>query len=158
MAKALDRSINYETYIQKMNVEELIGLIDSLENLDEVTTALTELAIRDKELAKFHSLKILESDMGDEFLQAMAFNLLYEADNEKAKETANSKLTKAPAALLGAIMDSLASDSLQPFGKSLSPSFLKTIQQRYLELTDSEKKRISENYDWFKESFEEKLK
>lgn len=55
-------------------------------------------------------------------------------------------------------MDSLASDSLQPFGKSLSPSFLKTIQQRYLELTDSEKKRISENYDWFKESFEEKLK
>ncbi|NUU78028.1 hypothetical protein [Paenibacillus xylanilyticus] len=52
MVKALDRSINYETYIQKMNVNELIGIIDSLENLDEVTTALTELAIRDKGLAK----------------------------------------------------------------------------------------------------------
>ncbi|NUU78027.1 hypothetical protein [Paenibacillus xylanilyticus] len=88
----------------------------------------------------------------------MAFNLLYEVDNEKAWQIVNSKLTNASAALLGAIMDSLASDSLQRFRRSLPSTFLKTVQLRYLELTDSEKKLISEHYDWFKESFEEKLK
>lgn len=158
IAKALDRTVNYETYIANMNNAELISVIIRLENFDEVTSALTELFIRNKEIVEPYCLKILEEDLGDEFLQAVAFNLLYEVDHEKANEMINKKLEGAPAAVLGAIMDKLSVDSLQPFGESLSSDFLKSIVGRYLELCDDDKKRILENYEWFKESYEDKLK
>ncbi|KOR87849.1 hypothetical protein [Paenibacillus solani] len=157
LANALDRSENYETYIASMNNAELITIITKLDNLDEVTTALTELSIREKEAAVPYCLKILEEDLGDEFLQAVAFNLLYEGDHEVAKEIITKKLTNASTALIGAIMDNLSTDSLQPFGESLSSEFLNAILERYLELSDADKKRIHDNYEWFKESFEEKL-
>ncbi len=54
-------------------------------------------------------------------------------------------------------MDNLSTDSLQPFGESLSSEFLNAIVRRYLELSDVDKARIHENYEWFKESFEDKL-
>ncbi|MEK3903610.1 MULTISPECIES: hypothetical protein [unclassified Paenibacillus] len=157
LAHALDRSENYEAYIASMDDTELISIVTNLENLDEVTTALTELSIRYKEMVVPYCIKILGEDLGDEFLQAVAFNLLYEVDHEKAKEIITKKLTKASATLIGAIMDNLSSDSLQPFGESLSSEFLTAILERYLELRDADKKRIQDNYEWFKESFEKKL-
>ena len=54
-------------------------------------------------------------------------------------------------------MDNLSADSLQPFGESLSSEFLYAIVRRYLELSDADKTRIRENYEWFKESYEEKI-
>lgn len=95
--------------------------------------------------------------MGDEFLQAVAFNLLYEGDQEKAMEIINKNVSSAPAALLGAIMDNLSTDSLQPLGQTLSSGLLNSIVDRYLELSNADKKRILENYEWFQESYEDKL-
>ncbi|GIO91378.1 hypothetical protein [Paenibacillus lactis] len=141
-----------------MNNAELITIITNLDNLDEVTTALTELSIREKEVALPYCLKILEEDLGDEFLQAVAFNLLYEGDHEKAKEIITRKLTNASTVLIGAIMDNLSTDSLQPFGESLSTEFLNAILERYLDLSDADKERIHDNYEWFKVSFEKKTK
>lgn len=51
----------------------------------------------------------------------------------------------------------MSTDSLQPFGKSLSSEFLNSIVDRYSELSDADKKRILENYEWFQESYEDKL-
>ncbi|MBP1996724.1 hypothetical protein [Paenibacillus eucommiae] len=156
-ATALDRIVNYEAYISSMNHDQLIAIVNSLENFEEVATALTELSIRDKEKASPFCYKILEENLGDEFLQAVAFNLLYEGDHEKAMEIVNKNILSAPAAVLGAIMDNISTDSLQPFGKSLSSEFLNSIVDRYLELSDADKKRILENYEWFQESYKNKL-
>ncbi|KOP64835.1 hypothetical protein AMS62_05925 [Bacillus sp. FJAT-18019] len=60
LANALDRSENYETYIASMNNACLITIITKLDNLDEVTTALTELSIREKEAAVPYALKYLK--------------------------------------------------------------------------------------------------
>ncbi|WP_028549579.1 hypothetical protein [Paenibacillus sp. UNC451MF] len=156
-ATALDKIVNYDTYIPNMNNDQLIAIVNSLENFDEVATTLTELSIRDKDKAIPFCSKILEENLGDEFLQAVAFNLLYEGDHEKAMEIVNKNVLSAPAALLGAIMDNLSTDSLQPFGQSLSSGVLTSIIDRYLELSDADKKRIHENYEWFQESYEDKL-
>lgn len=156
-ATALDRIVNYETYISSMNHDQLIAIVNRLEDYEEVATALTELSVRDKEQATLFCSKILEENLGDEFLQAVAFNLLYEGDHEKAVEIVNKNVLSAPAALLGAIMDNLSTDSLQPFGKSLSSEFLNSIVDRYLALSDADKKRILENYEWFQESYKDKL-
>ncbi|PYE42104.1 hypothetical protein HUB98_07195 [Paenibacillus barcinonensis] len=157
LESALDRLDIEGKNIENMNNAEIIAIITDLVDLDEVTTALTELSIRDKEVAVPHCLKILKEDLGDEFLQAVAFNLLYEVDQEKAKEIISQKLTNSSTALIGAIMDNLSTDSLQPFGESLSSEFLNAILERYFELSDAEKERIHDNYEWFKESFVKKL-
>ncbi|MEK3722644.1 hypothetical protein [Paenibacillus sp. FSL H8-0034] len=156
-AAALDRIVNYETYISSMNNAQLIAIVISLENYGEAASALTELSIRDKEKATPFCSKILEENLGDEFLQAVAFNLLYEGDQEKAMEIINKNVSSAPAALLGAIMDNLSTDSLQPLGQTLSSGLLNSIVDRYLELSNADKKRILENYEWFQESYEDKL-
>ncbi|SDS42341.1 hypothetical protein SAMN05444162_1446 [Paenibacillaceae bacterium GAS479] len=156
-ATALDRIVNYETYIPSMNNNELIAIINSLESDEEVAAALTELSIRDTKTAAPLCSKIVAENLGDEFLQAVAFNLLYEGDFEEAILIIAKRVAHAPATLLGAMMDSLSEDSLQPVGKSLSPAFLHSIAARYLELSDEDKERIVENYEWFQESFEDKL-
>ncbi|WP_054024438.1 hypothetical protein [Bacillus sp. FJAT-28004] len=156
-ATALDRIVNYEIYISSMNNDQLIAIVNSLEDFEEVVTALTELSIRDMGKATPFCAKILEEHLGDEFLQAVAFNLLYEGDHEQAMKIVNKNVLSAPAALLGAIMDNLSTDSLQPFGKSLSSGFLHSIVDRYSELSDADKILILENYEWFQESYEDKL-
>ncbi|RIX60099.1 hypothetical protein D3P08_00455 [Paenibacillus nanensis] len=148
---------NHKTYIESVNNDELIVIIHQLEDLDAVTTALTELSIRDQELVVPQCLRILEEDLGDEFLQAVAFHLYYELDNEKAKEIIIRKLKGASPALLGAIMESLSADSLQPFGKALSFEFLSAVVGRYLTLSEDDKTRIRDSYEWFKESYANKL-
>ncbi|EFM11309.1 hypothetical protein PaecuDRAFT_1755 [Paenibacillus curdlanolyticus YK9] len=155
--RALDRIVNSETYITGLKTDELIMIIDGLENLEEVSIALTELSIRNTGLVLPYCLKILEGNLGDEFLQAVAFNLLYESDNGIAMGIFNPKLSSIPVALLGAIMDNLSTDSLQPFGASLSSEFLQSIIDRYLELSDSDRKRILDNYEWYKESYKDRL-
>jgi hypothetical protein len=156
-AAALDRIVNYETYISNMDTDQLIAILNSLDNVEEVTTALTELSIKDKEKASPFCSKILEENLGDAYLQAVAFNLLYEDDPAKAVEIVNKQVGSAPAALLGAIMDSLSADSLQPQGQSFSSEMLKSIVDRYLDLSDADKERILDNYEWFQESYQSKL-
>lgn len=155
---SIERVINPETFIQNMPTSDLIELIKSLENYEEVSYALTELSQRDKTSLISLCQNILLSDLGDEYLQAIVFNLLYNSDSEKALEVVNVKLDSVSISVLGEIFDNLATDSLQPIGISLSPDFLRSIVNRYLEFNDAEKKRIFENYEWFKESYEEKLK
>lgn len=158
LAKALDRTANPEQYISGMQNDELMAILNAMENLDEVTIALTELSIRDAKIVSPYCLRILEENLGDEFLQAVAFHLLYDSDQEKALNIVNQKLRNIPAAWLGAIMDSLSTDRLQPLGESFTSGFLKSIEGRYREFNDTDKKRILENYEWFKESYEERLK
>lgn len=90
IARVLDRNVNPEMYITSMKNDELSMIINDLENFEEVSIALTELSIRNKELVLPHCLKLLEGNFGDEFLQAVAFNLLYESDYGKAMAVVNS--------------------------------------------------------------------
>lgn len=156
-AAALDRIVNYETFISRMDTDQLIAILNRLDNVEEVSTALTELSIKDKEKASPFCTKILEENLGDEFLQAVAFNLLYEDAPAKAVEIMNKQVGSAPASLLGAMMDCLSADSLQPRGQSISSEILQSIVHRYLDLNDADKNRILENYEWFQESYESKL-
>lgn len=140
-----------------MDNEGLISVITGLEDMEEVTNALTELAIRDREIVGPYCLAILEEDWGDEYLQAVAFHLLCEADDEKAKTLLTQKLLSAPAALLGEIMDKLSVDRFQPYGESLSADFLQSVAGRFSELGEDGQTRIRKNYEWFKESYKDKL-
>ncbi|GGD60021.1 hypothetical protein [Paenibacillus nasutitermitis] len=156
-ATALDRIVNYEDYISGMNNDELMVIINRLEIFEEAAAALTELSIRDTEAAVPSCSKILAENLGDEFLQAVAFNLLYEGDAELAMEIIRKQVSHAPAALLGAMMDNLSTDSLQPVGQSLPSSFLRSVVDRYQALNDTDQERILENYEWFQESYKDKL-
>lgn len=156
-ATALDRIVNYETYISSMNNDELIAIIIRLESDEEAASALTELSIRDGEAAAYYCMKMLDENLGDDFLQAVAFSLLYECIPEQAMLIINKRVAHAPAALLGAMMDNLSADSLQPVGQSLSPAFLRSIKDRYSGLSDEDKERILDNYEWFKNSYGDKL-
>lgn len=150
--------INYEEYVKNVSNDELIDTIEKMGDYERVTIALTELAIRDNSISSPLCCKIVGESLGDEYLQAVAFNLLYEFDGNKAVELVNNKLDQVSVALLGAIMDNLSMDSLQQFGKELSTEFLRSVQNRYLNLPDNDKKRINENYEWFIQSYSDRLR
>ncbi|WP_355323471.1 hypothetical protein [Paenibacillus jiagnxiensis] len=154
---SLDRLIDYEIYIKNLSTNDLVELIKRLENYEEVSSALTELSQRDKTILIPLCHNILRADLGDEYLQAIAFNLLYTSDREKAMEVIKAKLESVSSSVLGEIFDNLSADSLQPFGISLSSEFLQSLADRYLDFSDDDKKRIHENYEWFKESYKDKL-
>ncbi len=156
-AEILDRMVNHEPYLKKMSNEELIDIFNKFENYDEVSTALTELSIRDKYVIIPLCQKIFTENLGDEFLQAVAFNLLYDGDREKAIKMVDTIVEQVPAIVLGSIMDNLSTDSLQEFGRTLSIKILQSIVNRYIDLSETEKEKVSENWKWFKESYQDKL-
>ncbi|MFB5681416.1 hypothetical protein ACE3NQ_10885 [Paenibacillus terreus] len=154
---SLDRLIDYGIYIKNLSTSDLVELIKRLENYEEVSSALTELSQRDKTILIPLCHNILQAELGDEYLQAIAFNLLYTSDREKAMEWVKVKLESVFTSVLGEIFDNLSTDSLQPFGLSLSSEFLQSLADRYFDFSDDDKKRIYENYEWFKESYKDKL-
>lgn len=156
-AEILDRIVNNESFLKRMPDNELIKIAKSLEDYDEASNALTLLSIMGNKAVIPLCRKILLENLGDQFLQAISINLLYESNCEEAVEIIRSNIEQVSASVLGAIMDNLSVDSLQQFGKTISPEIIQSVQKRYKELSDSERERISDNYEWFKKSYSDKI-
>lgn len=154
----LDRDSDSEFYFNNLTEEQLLEIIRSMNDFDDVGSALTELSARglQKDLVE-QSSKILEKNLGDEFLQATAFNLLYTKNAEQAVKIVKLRNSDLSPSLLGEIMNSLASNSAQPFENSLSREFLHSIADIYSDLDNEDKNRISDDYEYFKEKYKSKL-
>lgn len=153
----LDRDADPEFYFKNLTDDELRNIVEDLNDFDDVSSALTELSARDKkdEVIKF-SDKILEENLGDEFLQESAFNLLYATDAEKGVKIIGLRTPDASPALLAEMMNSLASNSLQPFENSLPNSLFKSIVDRFSNFDGEDQERIYDDYEYFIEKYKDK--
>lgn len=154
----LDRDADPEFYFENLSDDELTSIIENLNDFDDASNALSELSLRNnwEEVIK-HSVKILEENLGDEFLQASAFNLLYTTDVEKAVKIIEARKSDASPSLLGEIMNNLASNSLQPFENSLPKVLFKSIADRYSDFDGEDQERISDDFEYFMEKYENKF-
>lgn len=157
IASAVDRIVNFEHYIGRMTEHELAEIVLRMENEEEATCALTELSSRNSAVVSSLSHTILAESLGDEYVQAMALHLLYNGDREKAMLFINDMPEEVPAAVLGTIMDCLSADSLQPFGRHLPRELLLSVAGRYDGLSETERQRIADHYEWFAASYSERL-
>ena len=154
----LDRDSDPTFYFKNLTDDKLVKTVENLEDYDDVSSALTELSVRNRndEVTK-HTFKILRENLGDEFLQATAFNLLYDNDVQKAVRIVEIRNSDALSSLLGEIMNSLASNSLQPFESSLSKEFLKSIVSRFSDFDSESQENIYDDYEYFVENYKNKL-
>lgn len=150
----LDRDADPEFYFKNLPDEKLIEIVEDLNDYDDASSALTEISIRNKKnAAADYCFKILKENLGDEFLQATAFNLLFNSDIKKAVEIIETRKSDASVSLLGEIMNNLASNSLQPLAASLSQELLKSIVDRFSEFSSKDQEHIFEEYQYFTENY-----
>lgn len=154
----LDRDADPEFYFKNLTDEDLINIVENLNDFDDVSSALTELSSRNKqdEVVKF-SDRILRENSGDEFLQASAFNLLYTIDAEKAVKIIELRIADASPALLAEMMNSLASNSLQPFENSLPNYLFKLLADKFSNFDSEDQERIRDDFEYFTENYKNKF-
>jgi hypothetical protein len=154
----IDRDADSEFYFTHLSDDELLDIVNKMEDFEDVSNSLTELSKRNHdEIVAQQSFKILEDNLGDQYLQAEAFGLLYNRNKEKALKIINKRLSNVSVSLLKEMISNLAMDSSQPFGKSLPPEFLESIVRRYSNLSVDDKDSMFEDYELFKENFKNKL-
>lgn len=154
----LDRDADPEFYFENLTDDQLINIVEALNDFDDVSSALTELLSRNRQNEVIeYSDKILKENLGDEFLQASAFNLLYTSDAEKAVKIIEFRKSDASPALLAEIMNNLAGNSSQPFENSLANDLFKSIADRFSDFDSEEQERILDDFEYFTKKYKTKF-
>jgi hypothetical protein len=149
--------MNMDVNFEKLNDNELIEILDRLNNYEEAASALTELKARSNEIYLMYAQRILINSLGDEFLQASAFEKLYDGKREEAVDILRICLDKFPIAVLAAAMDSLTVDGFEELEPIVSSDLLKSLAAKYESFGRFEKELYSSSFEWFKETFKNQL-
>lgn len=133
--------------------EQLIEIVRSLSDFEEVSEALLQLSNQNPSVAIDLSFNILNDGKGDVFLQAFSLDILYDLDRPKALNFIRTNCEKIELYLLGEMLSLVTMDS----------SFIKEDKdlcevvgtlKRAISLREGEDMHeISENLEWFKDSF-----
>lgn len=145
--------VNFE----KLNDNELLEILDRLNNYEEAASALTELKARNNEIYLMYAQRILINSLGDDFLQASAFEKLYDGKREEAVNILKTSLDKFPIAVLAAAMESLTVDGFEELEPIVPSDLLKSLAVKYESYGSIEKEPYSSSFEWFKETFKNQL-
>jgi hypothetical protein len=139
--------------VQELSDEELKKMISEIIDIEEVPSALNELYERDAELSISLGKNILEHSLGDEYLQAAVVEFIFNHNKQYIVDFIECKIATMNYYVYGCILDCLSVESMQPFGKSLSNHFLKTIVNKYNVYDEDKKNKINDKYIWFLDSY-----
>ena len=145
--------------MEEKTEQELIQIIEIMGDYDEVADALIELKHRKNDKVFSMLNKIIREQLGDVYLQAMAFELLYQINFEEALTLLNEKINEFDPYILASAMDCLSEDS-EVIDIKLVEDIVKKLLQRSKsrELDDTHLGQVvREAIDWFKESYGPKL-
>ena len=136
-----------------MKEKELISTIESLENYEEVSSALFDLErispVKAKELAE----KILREQLGDVYLQAVAFYVFYSAASSEALVYAKNNFENFPIYVLGAVVEQITEESgVYEENKELQ-TFVGDLKVFLQSRNKADMESIKESLDWFYETY-----
>jgi hypothetical protein len=142
-----------------MNKEEntLVEMVLGLNDLDNATTALTELKYVNREKAKELALDVLEKEKGDVHFQASAFEVLYSIDQVASFEIIKTKLDSVDPVVFRSMLECVTEDL--PLIEENAGLFgiVKMLNSRADQLNSEQCDRVGDTLAWFKKSFAGKL-
>lgn len=132
---------------QQFNDNDLKQLVLDFKDPFIATSALTELSIRQSDLISDLSDTILNSNLGDKYLQSIAYKSLYEFDQAKAIEYIKNNYAKCDKRILLSILETIVTD-LEFFKNSLSLKILANKTFDRFKRIPKKEFSDSEGYDW----------
>ena len=145
--------------IEEKSEQELIQVIEVMGDYDEVTEALRELEERKSDKLARIANKIIREQLGDAYLQATAFEILYEIDFNEALLLLKEKMNELCVEVIISVIDCLCEDS-EVIDIETVKDIVEKLWQRCdrIESADTHlDEGVNEAIDWFKESYGPKL-
>lgn len=144
---------NY-SYLREKDIKELITIIKSMIDYDEVVEAL--LIIKSKNISKALELgiEIIEKDKGDEYLQAIVWDYLFFGNEIEMIQAVDNRKKQIGKALLDDVIVDLTNYKSKI---KVSNSFLNKVARSYEGLSDEKKKLMRCNFNEFLEVYSKEL-
>lgn len=128
-----------------MALEDLVKEVNALEDYENASNALMQIAHRVPELGAELALKILREARGDEHFQAFAFNMLYSANRSQALIYVREHMLSAGAKVFASMLSEVAEDvgmleesnDLKEIVAGLSEALRQRPQEQLLEFKKS---------------------
>ena len=128
---------DYE-YLQALNKDELIQIINEMIDFEEVTKALMILEEQDMEKAVELGYEIIAENKGDDYLQATTWDITFQEDSKKMIEALEKRKDNIGKVLLNDIIIELAVKKVyvkKELIKMISDSYLYFYKENAEELT-----------------------
>lgn len=128
-------------YIEAMETAELVDIISNIWGFEETSKALLTLLERDPQRALGLGIDILEKDKGDDYLQATAWDVVFDISPIEVLESLSKRNTNCGKVLLYDILKELNSGFHIKNMSELSEKVVSKIKESFDSLL--EKERIS---------------
>jgi hypothetical protein len=144
--------------IKELTTEELKMLISEIIDIDETPSALRELNKRDPISAIAFGKNILENSLGDVYLQAAVFDYIFGCDKQYITDYISKYLDKMELYVFANMVNRLAEESDQPYGRNISGRLLNRIVNRHMLYNGNQKNKIADKFQLFLVAYDRKIK
>lgn len=145
--------------IEEMSNQEIEAIVESMENYEEVEDALEELIRRREEKSIAISKKIVEDKLGDIYLQARVFELIYNEDLRCAIELLDKNMDDLDSYVIACALDCLSEDS-NIIDLMMVSGVVKKLLIKIDDIQTADTSignNIKESIEWFKNSYGTKV-
>jgi len=136
---------------------ELVEFIQNIEDIAEIPSAIRELQKRDNNYAIRLSKNILEANSGDKYLQAGIISIIFDCDKKYVLDFLKNNMERLDVYLFAEIIECITIECFQPFGLTMPEELLRDLVKRYNLYNEKEKALIIEKFNWFVNSYENKI-
>ena len=143
---------DYST-IEELSNKELIELIKTIVDIEEVPSALNELYKRNRELSLKLSQNILREGLGDIYLQGAVIDFIFEHNKLFIFDFFQDNLGEINYYLFACILENFTIESEQKFAKNITKEILDKIANRYNSYSEIERNKIKNKFDLFMTSY-----
>lgn len=141
------------------DLPELIRTVECLEDYEEASAALIEIKQRTPAICANLAFHILDKALGDRYLQAFAFGMLYSTDRNRAFSWMRQHASNCDAYVFGSILTSIGIDAgLLEEVPELSEMvrMLRHVIAARTSDPSADRERWKEGLGWFERGYREK--
>jgi hypothetical protein len=135
--------------VRELTTEELQILISDIIDIDEIPFAISELYKRDSKSAILLGEKILENNLGDEYLQAAIFDFFFEKNKQYITKYIVNHLEQMDLYVFANMINRLTEEAVQQYGQNIPGQLLSSIASRYMLYSEKEKNKTEDKFNLF---------
>ena len=135
-------------YLDDMDIEELIQLINEMLDFEETTKALMILEEKDAKKALEFGKDIIKNNKGDDYLQATVWNIFFFDNQKKMIEAVDERKEDIGKTLLDEIIIDLTNHKI-----IISKSLFKKLKNSYMSISNENKLSMRCKYEEYLKNY-----